>query len=188
MVCTCPSLAKSRFLLCKHIVQSMSPVPPVFFLEVTRQRSAPFWVHASLRPASESDDTDTPNGDAEMPTSSTAPAGTVSDLDEEEDEDDLVDTHQQEGSGLTFLEAMDENIDTILEFAKGLKFQKQFRDERMLHALEREGASFLRLAKACLTKEKRLRSTKGMTPSTWDRSTGSAMFYRARPARSDGTT
>ncbi|KAJ7697483.1 hypothetical protein B0H17DRAFT_870000, partial [Mycena rosella] len=185
MLCTCPSLAKSRFLLCKHIVQRMCPVPPVFFLEVKRQRSAPFWVHASLRPASESNDADTPtdctaNGDAEMPTSSTAPAGAVSDL-EEEDEEDLVDTHQPEEGGLTFLEAMDENIDTIIEFAKGLKFQKQFRDQRMLHALEREGASFLRLAKACLTKEKRLRSTRGTTPSTWDRSTGSAMFYRARP-------
>ncbi|KAJ7071833.1 hypothetical protein B0H15DRAFT_735590, partial [Mycena belliarum] len=84
-------------------------------------------------------------------------------------------------------EAMDENIDIILEFAKGLQFQRQFRDQRMLRvqALEREGASFLRLAKACLAKEKRLQSTKGTRPSTWDRSTGSAMFYRARPAPSD---
>ncbi|KAJ6483695.1 hypothetical protein DFH09DRAFT_1340301 [Mycena vulgaris] len=85
MLCTCSSLAKSCFLLCKHVVQSMCPVPPVFFLEVKRQRSAPFWVHASLRPASEPDGTDTPtdctdNWDTEMPTSSTAPAGAVSDL------------------------------------------------------------------------------------------------------------
>ncbi|KAJ7858934.1 hypothetical protein B0H14DRAFT_3631985, partial [Mycena olivaceomarginata] len=82
-------------------------------------------------------------------------------------------------------EAMDDNIDLILEFAKGLKYQRQFRDQRMLQALEREGASFLRLAKACLGKERRLKSTRGTTPSTWDRSAGSAMYYRARPAPSD---
>ena len=50
MVCTCPYLAKSRFLLCKHLVQSLQPVPPKFFLEARRQRSAPFWKHPSLKP------------------------------------------------------------------------------------------------------------------------------------------
>ncbi|KAJ7816435.1 hypothetical protein B0H14DRAFT_2374646, partial [Mycena olivaceomarginata] len=64
-------------------------------------------------------------------------------------------------------------------------FQRQFRDQRMLQTLEREGASFLRLAWACLGKEKRLTSTRGKAPSTWDKSTGTAMFYRARPAGSD---
>ena len=33
MVCTCPYLATSRFLICKHLVQSVHPVPPIFFLE-----------------------------------------------------------------------------------------------------------------------------------------------------------
>ncbi|KAJ7300459.1 hypothetical protein DFH08DRAFT_621925, partial [Mycena albidolilacea] len=77
-------------------------------------------------------------------------------------------------------EAMDDNIDLILELAKGLKYQRQFRDQRMLQVLEREGASFLRLARACVGKEKKLRSTRGTTPSTWDKSTGSAMFYRIK--------
>ena len=50
MVCTCPYLATSRFLLCKHIVQGVLPVPPKFFLEVKQQREAPFWKHPSLKP------------------------------------------------------------------------------------------------------------------------------------------
>ncbi|KAJ6552665.1 hypothetical protein DFH09DRAFT_925044 [Mycena vulgaris] len=187
MTCTCPPMPTSRFLVCKHTVQAVEPVPPVFFLEVKRQRTAPFWVHPSLRPLSKESDAsdaalDQPGADT---LSAAAPDVAV---DSDDDEDDLVDTQVGGEDQLTFLEAMDENIDVILEFAKGLKFQRQFRDPRMLQALEREGASFLRLAKACLGKERRLKSTRGEAPSTWDRSTGSAMFYRARPARSDEDT
>ncbi|KAJ7467321.1 hypothetical protein B0H11DRAFT_2239566 [Mycena galericulata] len=39
--CTCEHLPKSRFLICKHLVQAVQPVPPIFFLEVTRNRTAP---------------------------------------------------------------------------------------------------------------------------------------------------
>lgn len=181
-LCTCPSLPTSRFLICKHVVQGVERVPPVFFLEVQRHRTAPFWVHPCLQPLSD----DNQNGVPDDTASDNVPDATP---DSDDDDDDLVDTGKPEEDQLTFLEAMDENIDTILEFAQGLKFQRQFRDQRMLRALEREGASFLRLAKACLAKETRLRSTRGgATPSTWDRSTSSAMFYRSRPARSDGST
>ncbi|KAJ7220483.1 hypothetical protein GGX14DRAFT_532533 [Mycena pura] len=176
--CTCPYLPTSRFLLCKHLVQAMQLVPPVFFLEVVRQRTAPFWVHRSLRPlsddASASDLMDAGGDDSDADTASP----------DSEDEDEIVDT-QADDDRRTFVEAIDENIELILDFAKGLKFQRQFRDQRMLQALERDGASFLQLARACLGKEKRLTLTRGKAPSTWDKSTSGAMFYRARPATSD---
>ncbi|KAI6042139.1 hypothetical protein EDC04DRAFT_2564610 [Pisolithus marmoratus] len=38
-VCTCPQFIKSRFLVCKHLVQAMHPVSPTFFLEVARRGS-----------------------------------------------------------------------------------------------------------------------------------------------------
>ncbi|KAJ7934879.1 hypothetical protein B0H13DRAFT_2481333, partial [Mycena leptocephala] len=157
----------------------VKPVPPVFFLEVKRQRTAPFWTHPSLRPLGDDSGPDEPSEDIEMTREDAAANASVDS--EEDDDDGLVDT-QPDGDQRTFVEAMDEEIDVILEFAKGLRFQRQFRDQRMLQALQREGASFLRLARACLGKEKRLRSTRGAAPSTWDRSAGSAMFYRARPA------
>lgn len=186
MICTCPSLPVSRFLLCKHVVQALEPVPPVFFLEVKRQRTAPFWTHPSLRPLSIPDQTakDPSAEDTGVEMTHADTAANASLDSEDDDDDDLVDT-QPNGDQRTFIEAMDEEIDVILEFAKGLKFQRQFRDQRMLQALQREGAGFLRLARACLGKEKRLISTRGPAPSTWDRSAGSAMFYRARPAASD---
>ncbi|KAJ6558978.1 hypothetical protein B0H10DRAFT_2369275 [Mycena sp. CBHHK59/15] len=187
MICTCLSMPTSRFLICKHTVQAMKPVPPVFFLEVKRRCVAPFWVHPLLRPLS--DESDVSDAVMEQPSSDTWDVGPLDPaLDSDDSDDDLVDTQIAGEDQPTFLEAMDGNIDLILEFAKGLKYQRQFRDQRMLQSLEREGASFLRLAKACLGKEKRLRSTRGEAPLTWERSTGSAMFYGARPTRSDEST
>ena len=90
--------------------------------------------------------------------------------------------------GRTFEEVMKADIDLILKFAKGLKYQVQFQDQRMLNTLKREGASFLRLARACMEKEKARNSTRGRNVSTWDKSTSSAMFYHTRPIAADEGT
>jgi hypothetical protein len=37
-VCTCPQFIVDHFLICKHLVQSVHPVHPVFFLEVMWER------------------------------------------------------------------------------------------------------------------------------------------------------
>ena len=35
-------------LICEHLVQSVKPVPPHFFFEVTQNRTTPFWKHKQL--------------------------------------------------------------------------------------------------------------------------------------------
>ncbi|KAH9971172.1 hypothetical protein BGW80DRAFT_1322440 [Lactifluus volemus] len=47
-------------------------------------------------------------------------------------------------------------------------------------ALQRDGAGFLRFAKACIEKEMRGNSTRSPPVPTWEKSRCSAMFYRAR--------
>jgi hypothetical protein len=59
--------------------------------------------------------------------------------------------------GRTFGEAMQDEIATILDFAKGLEHQMQFRDQWMLMLLQREGAGSLRLARTCLHKNRKFR-------------------------------
>ncbi|KAJ7362651.1 hypothetical protein DFH08DRAFT_683692, partial [Mycena albidolilacea] len=166
------------YLICKHVVQGLDRVPPVFFLEVKRQRTVPFWAHPSLRLPPLPAELTTSNGAGELGTRDSS-VEDVQDAVEgwDDDDDDLVDMRAGDDERLTFLDTMDTHIDVIVEFARGLKFQRQFRDQRMLQVLEREGAPFLRLARACLEKEKRMRSTRGSTPSTWDRSGISAMYY-----------
>ncbi|CAG8678213.1 23664_t:CDS:2, partial [Gigaspora margarita] len=48
--CSCPMYLENRFLLCKHLVQSIKPVTSLFFVQVKRQRLPPFWVHPDLTP------------------------------------------------------------------------------------------------------------------------------------------
>ena len=95
---------------------------------------------------------------------------------EEEEEEEV--THKHDGR--TFEEALVADIDLIVDFAAGLKHQVQFRDQQLLNALEREGAGFLWFAKACIEKERRMNSTRSPRLPTWEKSTSSAMFYRAR--------
>ncbi|TFK57940.1 hypothetical protein BDN72DRAFT_736461, partial [Pluteus cervinus] len=177
-ICTCPAFVTSRFLICKHLVQLVHRPPPIFFLEVKRHRTLPFWRHRSLKLI---DDTGGECSMGEM-------GGDVDDEGPESDgyeDDEEFDEIESNEGGQTFEETWQANIDLITEFVAGLRFQAPFRDQRMLNALEREGAGFFRLAKACLEKEKRLRSQRGgEPPSTWEKSTISALFYRARPTNS----
>jgi hypothetical protein len=101
------------------------------------------------------------------------------------DVDKMVDTYLTARKGRTFEEAMYENISTISEFMEGLRYQVQFWDDGMLQTLEREGVSFLWLAKTCLSKERQMKSTRGTSPTTWEKSTSNTMFYRSRPKQSD---
>lgn len=178
--CTCPAFVVSRFLICKHLIQNVQRVPPIFFLEAKRARSVPFWKHKTLRPMSSVDQVEASNNEGDG-----SDDDDIAGMDDDDDEGNFVETN--ECDGLTFEEAMEGEIKMITEFAKGLQYQVQFRDRRMLDLLQREGASFLRLARACLHKEKRMRRG-GATPSTWEKSTINTMFYRARPAMVDQNT
>jgi hypothetical protein len=174
-------------------VQAVQRVPPVFFLEVKRKRTSPFWVHEALKPLDDGVAQDhfpqdqNSGGDDSVDSDHSDNSGPGDDDDDDDDAaTEMVDTQPGGGSnGLTFEEAMAEHISIIKDFTKGLTYQIQFRDDRMLQALQREGASFFRLARACLTKEKRMKSTRGKLPTTWEKSTNKAMFYNIRPAGSD---
>ena len=96
-----------------------------------------------------------------------------------EDKEEEVGTYQHDGR--TFEEVLMDEIKLIEEFTAGLKHQAQFQDGRLLNALQQESAGFLQFVEACMDKERRMNSMRSPTPSTWEKSTSSAMFYRARP-------
>ncbi|KAF8508627.1 hypothetical protein BU17DRAFT_31257, partial [Hysterangium stoloniferum] len=78
-------------------------------------------------------------------------------------------------------EKMCSHVKLIRAFCDGLEYQTQFGDHRFLKVLEREGARFLRLAENCITQEKQLNSSRIGSPTTWEKSTVNAMFYRSQP-------
>ncbi|KAG6847469.1 hypothetical protein H0H93_007956 [Arthromyces matolae] len=163
---------------------SIHRVPPVFFLEAKRSRTIPIWKHKSLISNGRFEG----DGDSDKDGGET---GAYGDEDGDKDGDgsgsdedsdrEVVDTRPDDDEEkLTFEEAMRNHIQTISSFARGLEYQLQFRDTRLLEVMEREAASFLRLANACLDKERRTHAEK-----TWDKSTLIAMYYRARPFNTD---
>jgi hypothetical protein len=121
----------------------VQPVTPVFLQEVKCQRTAPFWVHPSLQLLLNG--TSAHNTTAEVIDSQVGCVDTMADKfpeSEDKDKDDIVDIQSDNNRG-TFVKAMNENIDVIIKFAKGLKYQQQFHDQCMLQTLEREGVWFL---------------------------------------------
>ena len=94
-------------------------MPPIFFLEVKRHRTAPFWRHTLLNP----DDIETRYG--------------IEFDGEDDNEEDLTDTEVRflNASHATSREDFTELISTIRAFDDGLEYQIQFEDQRMLEML-----------------------------------------------------
>lgn len=198
-VCTCPQFVISRFLVCKHLVQLFRPVSPVFFLEVTRNRTVPFWSHSALKPLVDDDSDDSEargNGDGDGDGDDKAcatgsdhmlnTAGIELDFDDlgmESDDNKLVDTWEGRvgNARKTYKAKMQSNIGLLRDFCDALEYQIQFEDPRFLRTLEKEGSRFFRLARNCLSREKRLTSNREASPATWERSTTNALFYQSRP-------
>ncbi|KIM76281.1 hypothetical protein PILCRDRAFT_98766 [Piloderma croceum F 1598] len=156
-VCTCPYFVTSQFL-------SIGPVPATFYLKVRRNRTTPFWLHPVLQPEGYQCLTTgfSSGGDPLVAENRTSPSAT--------DEEDSQ----------TFRKRFSEHIETIQHFCDGLEYQLQFEDNRMLETVEREGASFLRLAQSCLSHERCMNSLRSSSPTTWERETAKVMFYRMR--------
>jgi hypothetical protein len=203
-VCTCPSFSTSRFLICKHLVQAVHAVPPYFFLEVKRNRTTPFWTHKSLTPLDDHLPSSTDTG--RISSSADRTEIDIGDLDhsninisvnQDNDSDDDIDGDEELidadetgllGNGLTCRERLLAHIRTLQDFCSGLEYQLQFNDPRMLDSLEKGGAGMLRLAQSCLSRERRFNSTRGDSPTTWEKETSAALFYRSRPRQADSHT
>ncbi|KAF5345219.1 hypothetical protein D9757_015315 [Collybiopsis confluens] len=176
-VCGCPHFHKSRFLICKHLVQAVQEVPPVFFLQVTRNRTAPFWVHTSLRPKGEEPPklTDDSSIDPDIDSFNILTQEHYAVVQEDEE---LVDI---EADFRTFDEEIDEQISLLRNFANGLEYQKQFKDQRFLDAYKREGNGMLQMMIRCLNRERQYNSTRSQNPRTWRAESSAVMLYKERP-------
>ena len=112
----------------------------------------------------------------------------VSHDDSSVEEDNINETEMVIGTGQTYRQRLTNHIHLLQEFCNGLEYQLQFSDPRMLLTVEREGAGMLRLASHCLSREQRLNSTRGGSPTTWEAETIGALYYCTWPPPSDANT
>ncbi|KAJ7208035.1 hypothetical protein GGX14DRAFT_567335 [Mycena pura] len=91
-VCTCPAFLVNRFLICKHLVQSVHRVPTRFFQQAKRNRTTPFWKHPDLVPlimqANEQEPQTAPQQDSDGAGEGGGQAGDAQD----NEDDDLIES------------------------------------------------------------------------------------------------
>jgi len=120
-------------------------------------RTTPFWRHQTLKVIQEQSHVDESGAEAV----DIEDDDDVGGMSREEEENEIEELSKHEEKGAHFEEAINANVGLIVEFAQALRYQVQFRDQRMLNALEREGSGFLRLARTCMEKEKKLQFNEG---------------------------
>ena len=107
---------------------------------------------------------------------------------ESEDDDGLIDTEggASDVDKATFKQKMEDYIHIIQDFCDSLKYQIKFQDTQFLTTLEKDGAGFIKFVENCLSQERRHNLSRAASPTTWEKSTSNAMFYRSCP-RDHGT-
>ncbi|KZS92320.1 hypothetical protein SISNIDRAFT_466734 [Sistotremastrum niveocremeum HHB9708] len=184
-VCTCRFFVKSRFMTCKHLIQLVEPVPPIFFLEVSRRRTTPFWQHPSLISLYEE-----PEGGrvqlvlAEIGAADDGVDGEDGEGEERgDDEDDELLNEEMSGvfDRTTFLEDMTHAADLCDWFSHALRYQIQYQDRRFLAHVQRYGRAFFQFASDCQDLERRTNSTRTANLNTWEAGSVHTMFFRTRP-------
>jgi len=197
-VCSCPAFVKSRFLVCKHLVQLVHRVPPKFFQQVVRERSFPIWRHADLRPLAPPKGDDLP----ELVKSSAGveaegPEKQVNDLEEcdkDEDEENVSNSASEgESDGGSEVEEgaeaeiggktkeMEEIAAQLRDLADAIQYNAQYADPRALAIIAQKTKVSVHLIKKIRQKEKLVHSTTTPSPPVFARAHADLMFIRTRP-------
>jgi hypothetical protein len=202
-VCSCPAFVRNRFLICKHLVQSVHQVPPVFFQQVSRERLCPVWRHPSLRPIAPPSPGDLANL---MPSSfSTNNAGVAnaggdleqvgrdrgeSDTDSEDegssagnDEDPEEEDGEEETERQGIQEEMKEIAELLRDLASVIDYNAQYTDPRALVLFARKTQCSTHLMKRIKKKEKLIQSHNSPHLPVFDRAHSDLMFVRTRPRK-----
>jgi MULE transposase domain len=178
--CSCPAYLESRFLLCKHLVQSVRPVGPIFFNEVHRRRSPPFWQHPDLIPL-EIEANMTKQSELESGEEADEENTDISDAEDETDEEnmDISDMEDEMSEGREFDESWEYvygSVEQSLEKWKELlNSQKEFKDVRFWSAANEAMKGMEKMRMKCEKID-----NKRTLPRTWKDNDPQTMFYRAR--------
>lgn len=175
--CACPAYRDSRFLICKHLIQRCHPVMPRFFLEVTRNRTTPFWSHPSLVPLEEIDD----ESGISLPPMTPALSTPVEEWDSDSNSDQDFDDGPSEDLAATYAIQMETLASDLEDLASIVRHQVQVCEVRLLARAQQETARACRWHAAIRELERINNSRYAVRPSTWSHS--GTMFVYTRPSK-----
>jgi len=174
-----PVWASSRagFLVYKHLVQVVHPVPPHFFQQASQKHTTLFWEHPDLHILSKglpSSNKEQVHAEVEGFSNNSGNEEDVkynNELDEEDCKNALT--------SKTFDESLDHWIVMMQDFIGALEYQQQFQDSHFFTQLDQWGASLCQFIVECQGLECHTNLTHRPTPNTRERN-GSTMFYCTR--------
>ncbi|KIM22676.1 hypothetical protein M408DRAFT_78720 [Serendipita vermifera MAFF 305830] len=203
-VCGCRAFVKSRFLICKHLVQMVHRVPTKFFRQVSRERSFPIWRHPDLRPLAPPCPQDLQklvpssigvkadgqgkyepiaieNGDSEDDPvgDNEAASSHESDSgidDEVEDDEEGTDKHIEKRK-----QEMKTLATHLRDLASAIDYNATYADPRALNLFTRKTKPTIDFIKKIRQKEKTIHSTTTPKPSVFTGPNSDLMFVRTRP-------
>ncbi|CAG8754088.1 7518_t:CDS:1, partial [Racocetra persica] len=180
--CSCPAYLCSRFLLSKHLVQSVRLLNPNFFNEVKHHRSPPFWRHNDLilltRGLEPVEDDELEKEDEVVDEDEL----NVQEIDKEfaealqeyeEGENNMNDNVIVEESNETWEEVNGRVKENLQKWIDLLKSQELYKDTQFLLAAEDAMSGIEKMLKKCET----LRNRRTL-PKTWKDCDKYTMFYK----------
>jgi hypothetical protein len=204
-VCSCPAFSVSRFLICKHLVQSVHIVPATFFHQVTRERSHPVWRHIELRPIDPPKPHDLqclPVRSLVLPSKEWAGMGQEGDLEANEldglsdgseddagqsdvhsDEADI--TEEEDGDATARIHERQAKLDSwafrMYDLGDLIAFNKSNADPHVLQSIEKNLKSAGKYHEKLKQKERRVNSQNSGPLSTFCKEFAALMFFTTRP-------
>lgn len=174
-ICACEAYLTSRFLICKHLIQSCHPVSPWFFIQAERGRTAPFWVHPSLVPLTNASGKTTKPPDF-LPTD-WCPSSTQS-SDDAGNHDDA----QSRELGATYATKMERMASDLEGLASYVRYQIPFGERRAYDQFQKQCSKALDFYSDILERERINNSQHAQRPKTWENF--HLMFIYTKPSNS----
>lgn len=156
-LCGCPAYKSSRFLICKHLILLCHPVSPWFFIEVTRNRTAPIWTHPSLVPMSDNDGNLVP-----APAPLTTNWNPIRDIAESKDFDDDVPVSN-------YAEKMEEMAQKLERLASYARYQIPFGQKKAYQQFYNQTSRSLKFLDELEEHERVSNNPQAARPGTWSK-------------------
>ena len=196
-VCTCPAFFHSRWLVCKHLVQSVDKVPENFFVEVNHERRCPIWCHPSLRPVNGPGPGDLPT--TVLPSAPLASAicidltrvqegevggamdGETDDRTEEDNDADDSFADMQEEEIQRRVQDMCLWASTMFQMAEQLNDNSPYADQQVYDQIVLIIGPIIQLSNKICEKENATNSSAGTSLMTWSAAFAGIMTWQTRP-------
>jgi hypothetical protein len=176
-------MVKSRFLVCKHLVQACHPIHTDFFNTTpARNRTVPFYEHPLIAPLAGPKPPNPDEIESARDEDQDTPADVArEDLDDLDNADDIELDTGLAPTSLPFNTAFKAISESLTFAMAALHSNQAFEDPRFTSNILKHGAGFFKLVDQLRSLQRQTDSHTAPNPNTWGPSGSASLFYRTMP-------